>query len=76
MALIKDKIVEWFIKYRILPKISILDIPGFVIWRTPHSNREVRELFFPEGILVVLELKLRKRLAYTIGKKFGKFLVN
>jgi len=32
----------------------------------------VRELFFPEGILVVLELKFRKKLVYTIGKNFEK----
>lgn len=31
VVLIRDKIIEFFVKYRILPKISILNMPGFLI---------------------------------------------
>ncbi len=77
---VKDKIMGWFIKNILIPRMEIIDHPGFIILRFTDKGKEVylRELFFPESLLVELERNVvrkygekGKQALYSIGKTFG-----
>ncbi|MEM4257622.1 MAG: hypothetical protein QXL17_00510 [Candidatus Thermoplasmatota archaeon] len=77
---VKDRIVTWFIQHVLLPRIEIIDKPGFVI-NTLSDNRKttfLREFFLPEKLFEIIEKNiikeygdLGKETLYSIGKKFG-----
>jgi len=79
----KDRIVSWYIRKILVPKIEEIDKPGFVmenLARARLMNIVLRQVFLPEKILIDLEEKMVKKfdnvgknVLYSIGKKFGYF---
>lgn len=77
---VKDRITGWFIKNIVIPRMEVIDNPGYIILRFTEKGREtyLRELFFPESIIVELERNVvdkygneGERTLYSAGKKFG-----
>ncbi|MCK4729920.1 MAG: hypothetical protein KAT28_01235 [Candidatus Aenigmarchaeota archaeon] len=67
---LKDRIVTWFMKNVLLPKIEIIDKAGYLIVSSSDGNL-LRDIGFPESIFVELEKKIKKEITYKIGKIFG-----
>jgi predicted hydrocarbon binding protein len=77
---VKDRLVSWFIKNVIAPGMEIIDQPGFIVLKLSDKRETtyLRELLFPEDVLVELEKQISKKygskgrqVLYSIGKKFG-----
>lgn len=77
---IKDKIFEWFLKNMLIPKVNIMDNPGFMITKYSDKGKDVylREVFLPEDLLIEIEKRIYKKyklkgrkVLYSSGKKFG-----
>jgi hypothetical protein len=77
---VKDRIVTWFIQHVLLPKIEIIDNPGFVINTLSDTTKTtyLREFFLPERLFEIIESRivdkygeLGKKILYSTGKKFG-----
>ena len=57
----KDRIVSWYIRKILVPKIEEIDKPGFVmenLARARLMNIVLRQVFLPEKILIDLEEKM------------------
>lgn len=76
---IKDRLVSWFLRNIVIPKIDIWNKPGFVVTQFTEKGKIVflREFFLPEPILVEFEKTISKKynkkgeqILYSIGKKF------
>lgn len=76
----KDKIVSWFLRNIMLPRIEDIENPGFIVLRLAGKKSEtyLRELMFPEDLLASIEKKAvskygetGKQAMYSAGKKFG-----
>lgn len=76
----KDRLFSWFIKNILLPKIEIIDKPGFIIDAFTDKNNEtyLRDIFIEEQLFSIIEKRIvewygnRGRQAlYSAGKKFG-----
>ncbi|MEM2918735.1 MAG: hypothetical protein QXY62_04475 [Candidatus Altiarchaeota archaeon] len=76
---IKDEIVSWFIRNVAIPKLEIIDHPGFITMK-PMPSKQVysRQILMSESFLVNLENKIvekygneGRRALYSIGKRFG-----
>jgi len=77
---VKDRIVSWFIRNIVMPRMEIMDKPGFIVCQFSERNYQVflRELFFSESLFIDLENQIVKKynnkgrqVLYSIGKKFG-----
>jgi len=77
---VKDKIVNWYIKNIFIPKVEIIDKPGFVITKFTIKNQTtfLRELFVSEQLFESIEKEIikifgekGKKVLYSAGKKFG-----
>ena len=71
---IKDKVCAWFMRNILLPRVEIIDNPGFVICKfAPHKRVTLRDIFIGESSLQNLEnsMKSYQKILYGIGKKFG-----
>jgi predicted hydrocarbon binding protein len=77
---IKDRLVSWFLRNIVIPKIDVWNKPGFVVTQFTDKGKFVflREIFLPESILIDLEKEIAKKydkkgeqILYSIGKKFG-----
>ena len=77
---IKDRVVSWYVKNILLPKLEEIDYPGYVIAKFTEMkfNINLRELFLPESLFVILEKKIIDKysydgnnILYRIGKIFG-----
>jgi hypothetical protein len=77
---VKDRIVTWFIQHVLVPKIEIIDNPGFVINTLSDRTKTtfLRELFLPERLFEIIETnivnkhgELGEKILYSCGKKFG-----
>lgn len=75
-----DPLKSWYISRIILPKVWVLDNPGFVIASFTKGPVKVfaRELFLPENLFAELERRIVKEYSkrggqylYSSGKKFG-----
>lgn len=78
--MIGEKIISWYIRNIIAPKIWVLDNPGFVITKFGKQSQEVfrREVFLPEELFVDFEKSIvnkykeeGEQVLYSIGKNFG-----
>jgi|WetSurMetagenome_2_1015567.scaffolds.fasta_scaffold16753_5 hypothetical protein len=74
--MVKDEIVSWFIRNLLLPKMEVIDKPGFII--TSSGNIQLREILIPETLIIKLEQDIvktfgeeGKQALYSAGKKFG-----
>ncbi len=69
---IKDRIVSWYVKNIVIPKIEEIDNPSYIIAKFSQFKEKLslRELFLPESLFVALENRLKEK-GYHIGKKFG-----
>ncbi len=77
---VKDRIFSWFIRNIVIPRMEIIDKPGFIICKVTGERGEthLRELFLPEQLCSIFENEIVKKdekqghaMLYTIGKKFG-----
>lgn len=76
---IKDEIVSWFIRNVAIPRLEIIDHPGFIAMKPLISARVFsRQILMPESFLTDLENKIvekygdeGRRALYSIGKRFG-----
>ncbi len=77
---LKDNVVEWFIKSVIIPQQEIMDKPGFVFTKVTNPDRVLllREVFLSEKIFSELEKQIVKKYGavgikalYTAGKRAG-----
>lgn len=77
---IKDSVVSWFINRILIPKIEIIDHPGFIITSFSEKTREtyLRDMFLEERLFSLIEKKIVKeygdkgrKALYSAGKKFG-----
>ncbi|RLF57798.1 MAG: hypothetical protein DRN25_06005 [Thermoplasmata archaeon] len=80
MGGIKDRVAVWYIQNVIIPKIEIIDKPGFIVTTFTEQGRTtyLREFLLPEGLLERIEDKFTEKfgrkgeeLLYSSGKKFG-----
>jgi len=77
--MVKDRLLSWFLRNVVIPKITIIDHPGFIATRHGLMTAVyIRQILMPESFLVDLENKIVKKygekgeqLLYSIGKKFG-----
>ena len=74
--MVKDEIVSWFIRNLLLPKMEMIDMPGFII--TTSGNIHLREIRIPESLITRLENMISQEYGdrgehslYSSGKKFG-----
>jgi len=67
--MVKDKILTWFLRNIYLPKVEIIDKPGFIF--VSSGKAYLRDLAFPEYIFIELEKKLEGGTLYAVGKTFG-----
>ncbi|RLI99413.1 MAG: hypothetical protein DRP06_03545 [Candidatus Aenigmatarchaeota archaeon] len=67
--MVKDRIVSWFIKNILLPKIEIISQPSFLL--ISSKGILLRDIAFPEHIFVEIEKKIKRNILYRIGKCFG-----
>jgi predicted hydrocarbon binding protein len=76
----KDKIVSWFLRNIMLPRIEDVENPGFIVLRLAGKKSEtyLRELMFSEDLLASIEKNAVSRYGdvgrqamYSAGKKFG-----
>ncbi|MEM5872255.1 MAG: hypothetical protein QXD55_00105 [Candidatus Aenigmatarchaeota archaeon] len=70
---IKDKISSWFIRNILIPKMEIINKPGFILMKFPFKEEEsLREIGIPETLFVNLEkTTINPIVFYSIGKKFA-----
>jgi hypothetical protein len=77
---IKDKLYSWLVQNIVIPKMEVLDNPGFIVSHFTEKGQKVflREMFFPEQSLIDLSnLTVSKygeegrQALYSAGKKFG-----
>ncbi|MFH0859966.1 MAG: hypothetical protein V1921_02085 [Candidatus Altiarchaeota archaeon] len=82
---LKDQIIRLWIQRVILPKIEIIDQPGFLITQASRKGARtyLRLLFLPERFFIILENRAiqkngdaGKKVLYSIGKKFGYLYAN
>jgi len=80
MGGIKDRVAVWYIQNVIIPKIEIIDRPGFIVTTFTEQGRTtyLREFLLPEGLLEKIEDKFAEKFGkrgeevlYSSGKKFG-----
>jgi len=79
----KDRLVSWYIRKILIPKIEEIDHPGFIIENLAKARLldiSLRQVFLPEKILVKFEEKIIDKfgnagasILYSIGKKFGYY---
>jgi len=67
--MVKDKILNWFLRNVYLPRVEVIDKSGFIF--VTGDKKYLRDIAFPEYIFVELEKKLDRRTLYTVGKIFG-----
>jgi len=78
---IKDRIISWFVRNVIIPKMEIINKSGFIICKVTEKKTTtfLRELFLPESLYCSLEERMflnyskskAHKILYSIGKKFG-----
>lgn len=77
---VKDKIVSWYVQNILIPRVEIIDKPGFVITNFTEKNQTtyLRELFISEQLFEDIEKGIiqtyrdeGKQILYSAGKKFG-----
>ncbi len=77
---IKDNLYAWLVQNIVIPRMEILDKPGFIVSQFTEGKEQVylREIFFPELLLANIETKIvekygekGKHALYSAGKKFG-----
>ena len=77
---VKDRLVAWFMRNILIPRMEIIDKPGFVICQFSQKKELVylREIFFPETLFSNFEINIKRKyseneakILYSIGKKFG-----
>ncbi|MCX6818633.1 MAG: hypothetical protein NT129_01380 [Candidatus Aenigmarchaeota archaeon] len=77
---IKDKVVSWYVKNILIPKLEEIDNPGYVIAKFTELKFDInlRELFLPENLFIIFEKKIiddhgteGKNILYKIGKSFS-----
>jgi len=77
---IKDRVVSWYIQNILIPRIEIIDNPGFIITTLskPPNITYLREIFLPEPLFELIETRIvehygnkGKQTLYSAGKKFG-----
>jgi predicted hydrocarbon binding protein len=77
---IKDNLYSWLVQNIFIPKMEILDNPGFIVSHFTEKGKKVylREMFFPEQVIIDLENlivqkygKGGRQALYSAGKKFG-----
>lgn len=73
--MIVDRIASSYIKHILLPKILKIDNPGFILedFRPIGRDTLLRVIFMPETFMIYLEDRLKPKLLYIIGKKFGYY---
>ena len=76
---IKDMMFLWYLKNISIPRLEVLDSPGFIALRFSEKGRSIflRELALPESVFVDLERAIKKKygdtgrqILYSAGKKF------
>ena len=72
----KDEIISWYIQNIYLPKIELIDNPGFIVER--EKGTYLRNIYLPESIFIDIENNISARypkegeqILYSAGKKFG-----
>ncbi|MEM5826352.1 MAG: hypothetical protein QXM64_03115 [Candidatus Aenigmatarchaeota archaeon] len=78
---IKDRILSWFIRNIVIPKVEIIENPGFILIPATEEIKglNIRELFISENLVAEIENNLHEcdesydSYIYSIGKKFGYF---
>lgn len=74
---IQDALKSWFLRNVIKPRTEEMDTPGFVVTRVGGKSIELREVFFPESLIIQIEDTLvdsqnnGAEKLYSIGKRFG-----
>lgn len=77
---IKDILLSWYIQHILIPRIEIIDRPGFIVTQASGRGRQtyLRVLLLPEQLFVNLEMKTieekgeeGKQALYNTGKRFG-----
>jgi len=72
---VPSAIISTYVKRIMMPKVIVLDIPGFVNedFRKIGLDISLRQFFIPESLISELEILLSKdeKFIYLIGKKFG-----
>lgn len=77
---VKDRIVTWFIRNIIIPRMEDIDHPGYIVSHLDRSNKSniVRQILSPESLFVEIEEKVFKQFGmkgrkalYRAGKTFG-----
>lgn len=70
---IVDDVVRWYVQNIIVPKVEIINNPGYIFTRFPDTlGLGLRELFLPETLICELEKSgISPEVLYSIGKKFG-----
>lgn len=78
MKQIREKIVGSYVKHYLMPRVQVIDKPGFVFFNFSKADFFSRQLVMPELFFVHLEKRVRelkgeqgKRMLYSAGKKFG-----
>ncbi|MBU4246169.1 MAG: hypothetical protein ABIF85_02130 [Nanoarchaeota archaeon] len=67
--MVKDEILNWFLRNVYLPRIEVIDKSGFIF--VNGNKKYLRDIAFPEYIFIELEKKLDGQMLYTAGKIFG-----
>lgn len=67
--MVKDEILTWFLKNVYLPRLEIIDKPGFIL--VSSGKIALRDIAFPEYIFIELEKRIKGNILYSVGKTFG-----